>query len=373
MKPIGSVSYLLLATMVLLSLAAIACAPAAPALAPTSAPAAPTKAVEPTKAATPPTTAAPTKAPTAAPTAAPAVKVNWPEKGKPITLIVPYGAGGSVDNSARSLAPMLEKELGTPVEIVNKAGGATQVGSTEVALAKPDGYTLLYISLPALATACLDPERKAAYSRKSFAPVAMVTDDTPGVAVGKDSPIMSLKDLIDAAKAKPSEIKVADAGLLGTNHIQVLMLGKLAGVKFASVHFDSGALEMSALLGGHVDAASIMGSSSTQQVRAGQIRMLAISSNEESEFLPGVKTMASLGYKIDIGATQSMFAPAGTSREVVDTLAKAIKTALDSDEYKAKLKNVVLKPRYMDPAQLAAYWQGMETDIAPLIEIAREK
>ncbi len=362
----------LVAAVAAASLVGAACAPAAPA--PTTAPAAPATsapAAKPAEAAKTP--AEPSRASAAQPTTAPTKKVNFPEKGRAITLTVPYAAGGSVDNSARSLAPVLEASLGTPVQIVNKPGGSTQVGATEVSLAKPDGHTLLYISMPALIVASLDPERKAAYNRKSFEPIAMVTDDTPGLTVKADSPFKALKDLIDAAKARPRQVTVGDAGIMGANHLPVLMLGQQAGVKFASTHFDSGALEMTALLGGHIDAASDMASSSAQHFRAGTTRILGIAASEPSEYLPGAPTLESQGYKIYVGAAQSMLAPAGTPKDVVDMLSQAVKKALDGDEMKTRLKNAVLKPRYMDPAQLAAYWDSMQSSIQPLIAIAREK
>ena len=163
-----------------LALFAAACSsPAAPA--PTTAPAAPAapKAAEPTK--------APAAAP-AQPTAAPAPKATYPEKGKAITMIVPFGAGGSTDIGARLLAVGMEKELGTPVNVQNKGGAGSQTGLTELAGAKPDGYTIGFANLPTANLVYSDPDRKANFSAKSFQPIGSQVVDPSAIGVAANSP-----------------------------------------------------------------------------------------------------------------------------------------------------------------------------------------
>ncbi len=357
-----------LAAIVAMALLSAACSQAAPAPtpapAPTKAPAATPKAPEPTKAAAP---AAPTRAPAAQPTAAPAKKVEFPEKGKTITLLVPMAPGGGTDIGARVVAPLLERELGTPVQVVNKAGAGSQVGCTEVATAKPDGYTLLFNSLPQTLGTYLDPERKAVYTRKSFESVAMIIDDALGVEVLTDSPYKTLKDFVDAAKAKPEQIKMGDAGIMSLTHMAALLFGKATGVKLNPVHFDSGGQTLTALLGGHVDAAFMMISVSQPQLKAGAVRMLGISDTQESEFAPGVPTFTSQGYNIVIGNNLHAAAPAGTPKEVVDILSRAFKKVSETAEFKEKLKGIGAKPKYMDAGQLASYWERLEADIRSII------
>jgi tripartite-type tricarboxylate transporter receptor subunit TctC len=174
-------------------------------------------------------------------------KVSFPA-GKPITIIVPYAAGGTTDVGARLLAELLEKELSTPVQVVNKPGSASQVGLTELVNAKPDGYTLSYGVLPTIITHYLDPERRAPYTRENFQPVALHHLVPAMLAVRTDSPYKTLNDLIEAAKANPGQIKVSDSGLMANPHLSVLLLERAAGVRFASVHFDGGAPSVTALL-----------------------------------------------------------------------------------------------------------------------------
>jgi len=183
-------------------LAIVGCTQAAPPLTPTQSIAAPTKAA-PT--AQPTTKAAePTKASDA--TGASAKKVNYPAEGKAVSIIVPFPAGSANDTCARVLIPVLERELRVPVQVVNKPGASTQTGMTELVTQPTDGYTLGLISLPGAMLAYLDSERKAIYGRKDFVPLAFQSWDPDAIGVAADSPYKTMKDLIDAAKAKPGEI-----------------------------------------------------------------------------------------------------------------------------------------------------------------------
>ena len=348
------------------SMALVACAPAAPAPAPTSAPTAAPRAAEPTK----PVEA--TKAPAPA-TSAPAAKVDYPQKGRSITAIVPFAAGGATDISARVVRPFMERELGTPIQIVNKGGGGSQVGNTEVALAKPDGYTLAYMAMPTIITSYLDPERKAAYTRKSFEPVGRPTADSIVIAVRADSPYKTVKDLMDAAKASPEKIKAAVSGPMSVNHIPMLMMERQSGVKFAAVHFDGSRPGITAMLGGHVDTAFALVSEVQPQFKAGEIRVLAVLDSQESEFLPGVPTLESQGYKIYMLSSHAIAAPAGTPREIVNLLSSTLKKVVDNPDVKARLKNAGQNPRYLDAEQLAAFWEQSEAEIRPLMELGKQK
>ena len=182
------------------ALVAAACsAPAAPA--PTAAPAAP-KPAEPTKPAAPQPTAAPA-APQ--PTAVPAAKAPaYPEKGKTISMIVPFGAGGSTDIGARLLAAGMEKELGVPVQVVNKAGAGSQTGLTEIATSKPDGYTIGFANLPTANLVYTDPERKATFSSRTLVAPAGISKEMVDVLTA------AMKKAMDAADHKQ---KMDESGL----------------------------------------------------------------------------------------------------------------------------------------------------------------
>lgn len=156
------------------------------------------------------------------------------DKSRPITHIVAYPPGGGTDVTARLLAPMLEKELGVPVQVVNKPGAGGQVGFTELVRSKPDGYTIGNLILPTVITTYLNPERKAVFSRKSFELLALQDNDPGIIAVKTDGPYKTLKDLIDAAKAKPGSIRTTTSGILSDDHIAAMITEEVAGLNLPS-------------------------------------------------------------------------------------------------------------------------------------------
>ncbi len=337
------------------------CTQAAPP--PTAAPAAPTKAAEAPK-------AAPTAEAKAAPAAAP--KVDFPVKGKAISIIVPYAAGGGTDLSARVLADGLEKELGTPVQIVNKAGAGGQVGLTELAQAKPDGYTIGSSVLPAVITTYLDPERKSAFGRKDLQLLALHVADASAVAVKADSPFKAVKDIVEAGKAKPGAVKWGTTGILGTTHLNIVQLQKVTGAKFAIVHFDGGNPMKTALLGGHIDAHFGSAGESLPQFKSGEMRFLGIMDKQRSSFYPDVPTLEEQGYPLYAAGTRGYILPAGTPKEVVNVLTTAMKKVMATPEHKKKMDELGLTIRYMDPDQYSAYWADYEEQVKPLMALAKE-
>lgn len=355
---------LTLATIVAaLALAIAGCSQAAPA--PTQPPA-PTAA----RAAAPATE--PTKAPVAQPTAVPAAKAaNFPEKGKSVSLIVPFPAGGSTDVSARVLTSFMEKELGVPIQVINKGGAGSQLGITELAGSKPDGYTLGFTLLPATITIYLDPERKAVFGRKDLQFVGMHVSDPQLVAVPVDSPYKSIKDLIDAAKAKPDQIKVASVGILGPEHLSILNLQKLSGAKFNIVQFEGSAPALTALLGGHIDLQLGTLGVFASAYKSGKVRFLGVMDKEENRLTPGVKTLESQGYKLYSSVDRIVSAPTGIPKGVTDVLTSAMKRAMDNNDHKKKIEDMGMTLRYMSPDQIAAYWDEMEAQVKPLMAEAR--
>lgn len=350
----------LVAAIAALSLAATGCSQAAPS--PTTAPtAAPAKAAEPTKASAPQPTSTPV-----------AKKVDFPEKGKPIMLIVPFPAGGSTDVSARVLTSFWENELGTTVQVVNKGGAGSQVGITELAQSKPDGYTVGFTLLPATITIYLDPERKAVFGRKDLQFVGMHVSDPQLVAVPVDSPFKTMKDLIDAAKARPGEIKAAAVGILGPEHLSILKLERATGAKFNTVQFDGSAPALTALLGGHIDLQLGTLGVFASAHKSGKVRFLSVLDKEKNRLVPDVPTVESQGYEVYSSVDRVVSAPAGTPKGAVDVLTSAMKRAMDKEEHRKKIEDMGMTLRYMGPEEIAAYWDAMEAELKPLVEVARK-
>lgn len=300
-------------------------------------------------------------------------RADFPAKGKTITWIVPTSAGGSSDIGARLLAAPLEKELGVRIQVDNKPGAGHQVGMTALSRSKPDGYTIGNVSLPQTLTLYLDPERKTIFTRKSFQPLALQVVDPGTLCVLPKSPYKTVKDLVAAAKASPGKIKVSATGVLSDEHIAILQLQRLTGVKFAIVQFDGAAPSMAALLGGHTDVYFGNVGDTVSQLKAGEIRCLGIMDQEESDLMPGVKTFESQGIKLVSSSSRGLLAPAGVPKEIVAILAEAAKKAMLNEEFKRKMKDEGLTIRYMDPQKMEAYWTDMEERVKPFIEEAKKK
>jgi tripartite-type tricarboxylate transporter receptor subunit TctC len=293
---------------------------------------------------------------------------EYPARGKPITIIVPYAAGGVTDVTARLMAAGLERELATSVQVANKPGAASQLALTELARATPDGYTLSYAVLPTVTTHYLDPARAAVYTRTSFQPIGLHHLTSMMLAVQSASPYKTLKELVEAARAKPESIRISDSGLMAVPHTQVVMLELAAGVRFASVHFTGGAPSVTALLGGHVEALAGSTADSLAHRKSGQFRVLAVAAEEPDPTMPDVPTMKSQGFDVVAASAAGIVAPAGTPKPVVDRLTRAMKAVIDSAEHQAKMKDLGIPTYYRDPEGYAKYWIDTESRIRPLLQ-----
>jgi tripartite-type tricarboxylate transporter receptor subunit TctC len=286
-------------------------------------------------------------------------------------LIINVAAGGSADIAARTIVPYLEKELGgANFVIVNRPGAGQQVGLQELALARPDGYTMGLITLPAIVTIYLDPKRKAAFGFKDFQALAQHVVDPIGIAVRADSPFQSVKDIVDAARANPGKVRAGSTGILSANHLGLLQLEKQAGVKFATVQLDGGGAEaLAALLGGNIDFASTIMGSWVPHAKSGKLRFLSIMDKERSRFLPEVRTMDELGYKgIYSSSTRAFALPKGVPPNIAKTLEIALQRAMLNPEVLAKMESSNLVTRYLSGAEFTKYWQQQEAQIRELMK-----
>ncbi|MHB0869475.1 MAG: tripartite tricarboxylate transporter substrate binding protein [Chloroflexota bacterium] len=353
----------LVALMAATSLVVAGCSSAAPAASPTKAPE-PAKAGEATKAPAP-----------AQPTAAPAAKVNFPEKGKTITIIVPVAAGGGSDVSTRVLVPALQKALnGTNIEVVNKAGANQQIGHTEFVKAKPDGYTIAMTNLPTTFTNYLDPDKKAVYNRQSFVPIAAPVLD-PGIVVVKaDSPYKTMKDLVEAAKAKPGEITIGATGIMTAPHLMLLKVEQVTGAKFNIIQFDKGAADATnALLGGHIMGQSGFIGDLFTQVKSGNFRALAVMDTDRSPFLPEIPTMKELGFDVVYYTARGYAIQKDTPQAIVDTLKGAFKAASADPDVKKRQTEMGLTQKYIGAKEYGALWDQMEKESKAMIDAIRAK
>jgi tripartite-type tricarboxylate transporter receptor subunit TctC len=240
----------------------------------------------------------------------------YPEK--PIKMIVPWAAGGDTDAIKRVVANAMEKHLGQPVVVVNITGASGTVGAREAKNAPPDGYTI-YSTHDYIHTTYYTGVSDVSY--KDFEPVCLITS-TPSIlaAYGKAT-WSTMKELLDDARKRPGEIKVA-ATLGSTSHFFPAMIEQAAGVKWKYVSYEGTAPRMTALLGGHVD----LGETNLTQldkVKAGQMKLLAIATPRRHPEVPSVPTLRELGLDVVYAVNRGIMTPKGTPEAVLAKLEEA--------------------------------------------------
>ena len=292
---------------------------------------------------------------------------------KPVMLMVAYPAGGSTDVGARIVASIAEKELGQPIVVLNKAGAGGQVGFTELAKQKPDGYYIGLINLPALNTIILDPDRKATFDIDTFTPIINQVLDPGVIYVKPDSHYKNLKDLVVEAKKRPGEITVGTTGILGDDHLAILMLEEAAGVKLRIVHFEGDTPQVTALLGGQIDVSFLNVGGLTPRVKAGQLRVLAVMDKERSKFYPDVPTSVEQGYPAVISSsTRGIAGPKGLPEPIVKKLQAVFKKAIGDPEHMEKMEKAGLAIKMMIGDEYGEYTMDVHKKVKKLVDAARK-
>lgn len=244
---------------------------------------------------------------------------------KPVTLIVPWPAGGVSDSLFRVVAGPLGKELGQPVVIVNRPGASGVIGTLELERAAPDGYTLGNLATSQIPTqyASTNPN-----SLKRVAPVANVVSGVGTLSVKGEAPWTTLRDYVDYARKHPGRIRVANAGTGSVSHVHGLTFDAAAGVTQTHIPFKGNAAVVPAVAGGHVEATMIAITDVLPLVRSGQIRLLAVGGESRHPLAPQVPTFLEQGVKVDPRNFQGLVAPAGTPAEVIRRLEEAVARVL---------------------------------------------
>lgn len=301
---------------------------------------------------------------------APTTASGFPSNGRVITMIVPWAAGGAADLTARMLVPYLEEDLGLIVQVANQPGAGSQVGLSAFSQMVPDGYAIASTNLPITNVLYLDPRREAIFDATSFAPIANAVSNDIVLAVKGDSEWTALADFVDAAKAAPTELTYGAPGFLSNNQLAALELMDLAGIEISLVQFEGGAPAITALLGGNVDALFALDSDVKPFVESGELKVITVFTESESQFYPGVPTATAEGFAIVQQGTRGFSAPAGTPDDVVDRLALAFERAIATPELQAQMTSAGLTPKYLDPDEYAAFWKSLDETMAPIVKEA---
>lgn len=256
----------------------------------------------------------------------------YPEK--PINVIVPWGAGGDSDLTTRIWADAVEKELGVPVVVINKPGGGGIVGTSFVARAKKDGYTLINAGLSNM---LITPNfSKTPYSFDSFAPILKMTSVPLAVVVAEDSPYTTFDQFVAAAKNKT--LTQGSWGASSSGTIQANIIAEQMGYKVKYVHAKGAADSMVSVVGGHIDSAVSFPPAFGPHVKADRARALVM--NQKMDAFPGVPTFAEYGIKGSFEGWSGVFAPAGVPQDVLDKLTAATAKAMKDPKVLAAYQNI---------------------------------
>jgi tripartite-type tricarboxylate transporter receptor subunit TctC len=252
---------------------------------------------------------------------------------KPIRIIVPYAAGGAADITARVVAQKMSESLGVPVVIDNRGGANGNIGTEAVAKALPDGYTLLVAaSGPVVVNQSL--YAKLGYDPlKDLAPITQLTSYQYALVVTAGSPIKSVAQLVEMAKADPGKLSYGSTGIGGGGHLAGEKFAAITGTQLTHVPYKGAALALSDLLGGQLSFTFEPVVTAAPQVASGKLRAYAVTSARRSSALPQLPTMAELGYKdFNVTQFQGLLAPAKTDPAIIERLrAEAVK-ALNSPD-----------------------------------------
>jgi tripartite-type tricarboxylate transporter receptor subunit TctC len=290
---------------------------------------------------------------------------------RPITLVVPFPPGGVADLTARPVAAAMEKILKSPVAVVNKTGAAGAVGMQFVAVAKPDGYTLLL----ALSSISIIPEadklfnRPPTYTVDQLAPIALISADPTILVVPADKPWKTAKDFIEDAKKRPNQISYSSSGVYGTLHMAMELLSQAAGVKLRHVPHAGAGPALTAILGGHVDALASGPAVVLPQIKAGKLRALAGWGDKRVAALPDVPTFKELGYPdAEFYIWAGVFAPKGTPEPVLAKLRATVREAVNDPDFKSAMDRLETPVTFKQGEEFQKFF---ETDARRLAEGVR--
>jgi len=257
---------------------------------------------------------------------------------RPITLIVPFGAGGPTDVIARIVADHMSRTLGRSLVVENVAGAGGTTATTRTMRATHDGYTIQIGHMGTHATAPVFYPNLAYKPDADFAPIGIVTINAFSIAANKSLPPNDLNEFIAYAKANHRRMNMGHAGVGSVTHLAGLLFNSILGLKPAMVPFNSAAAAMNALIAGHVDYMSAPIAEVAPQVRGGTIKVFAVASSERNAALPDVPTSREAGLpEFRVLSWNGLFAPRDTPALALDKLTDALDQALDDETTRKRL------------------------------------
>ena len=284
----------------------------------------------------------------------PAAAQNYP--ARPITLIVPWGAGGGTDATARIIGSLMEKDLGQPVTVVNRTGGSGVVGHAAIASAQPDGYT---IGLATVEIGMMHWQGLTELTSASYTPIGLVNADPAGVQVRADSPYKTVNELLAAIKANPGKFKASGTGQGGIWHLAIAGLlrdQKIDPAALPWVPSNGAAPGLQDMVAGGIEVAPVSLPEARSLIDAGKVKSLAIMNDKPSALYPNVPTLkAALGSDWTMAAWRGIVAPKGLPAPIRDKLAESVRKVAASKEYNEFMASRGFGVIYASPDDFAKF------------------
>jgi tripartite-type tricarboxylate transporter receptor subunit TctC len=292
---------------------------------------------------------------------------------KPITMIVPFSAGGPTDTVARLIGQAMTADLGQQVIVENVGGAGGTLGAGRAAKADPDGHTILLHHIGHATSATL--YRKLPYDTlKDFAPIGLVTDVPMTLVARGNFPANDLKGLIDHVKANKDKVTYANAGVGAASHLCGMLFMSAIQTEVTTVPYKGTGPAMNDLLGGQVDFMCDQTTNTTGQIKGGKIKVYAVTTPTRVASLPDVPTAKEAGLpNFEVAVWHGLYAPAGTPKPVIDRLSASLQKALQDQNVKARFAELGTEPVALDRATPAALAKHVEAEInkwRPIIQAA---
>ena len=271
----------------------------------------------------------------------------WPDRT--VNIIVPYPAGGVTDLTARSLADGLTKHLGQPVVVVNRTGAGATIGGAAVASAAPDGYTLGFFPIAAAAPEVFRFAYSAPYKSTDVKAISAVASTVLSFAVRAESPLKSMKDVIDLARQKGG-LLIGTPGKQTLPSMVMVKMSKKEGVKLEDAAFGGDSKTLPALLGGHIEVGAIDFAALKPSVEAGKVRLLAVCAESRIDAAPNVPTVVELGYDMPYVSALGLFGPAALPEDLSRRLDETVAKVVREPAFIARMKDMAIQVAYKDAA-----------------------
>ncbi|MEP9351656.1 tripartite tricarboxylate transporter substrate-binding protein [Xanthobacter sp. KR7-225] len=291
---------------------------------------------------------------------------------RPVTLVVPFSAGGPTDTVARLIAESMSRSLGQQVVVENVGGAGGTRAAGQVAKAAPDGYTLLIHHIGQATSATL--YRKLPYKPGSdFAEVGLVTA-VPMTIIAKSSlEPKTFKELVAFVKANKDKVTYGNAGVGSASHLCGMLFMSKLGTQMTTVPYPGTGPAMNDLIGGQIDLLCDQTTNTTGQIKGGKVKAYAVTTKERVKSLADIPTAAEGGLPVEVAVWHGIYAPKGTPKDVVEKLNKAIDAALDDPKVIARMADLGTEPEPKDRRSPAVHEQFLADQIAqwkPIIEAA---